>query len=409
MSDGGAQHRHLSLGETYASFTIDFYAAGTSTDKEVWTAEDKTGSTFRITADTAGIATWYADGDYKMICLTSVGGSIFTWDNVKMTSDTATLWEGNFGVSFPTAVTSNRWQQFAKVTANNELNFLGINTGTEFQTYAQPIGKGADIVSAAALTPGTDGDYFDVTGSTTITSIASLGEGTTIRLHFDGVVTLTHNATNLVLHDSTDITTIAGEELSFFEYAVGSWRMLGKSSFVIAPGSIDTLQIASNAINADKIQAGVVGLSKLGSYHGALVGKTGSQSIPNTTFTTLSFETEGYDTDDIHSVISDIGALKVPTIGGTNVSRVRLQANVRFNLGVALYGRLKFYKNNAVYTYAGSIASYTDGSNPCILNLISPVLYVIPGDDFHAVVIQTSGGAVDVLDTDTWFSMEILR
>lgn len=84
--------------------------------------------------------------------------------------------------------------------------------------------KGTDIASATALTLGTDGNYFDVTGTTTITSIGSIGIGKAARLHFDDALTLTHNATDLVLPGGVNITTAAGDEAEFVEYAAGDWR-----------------------------------------------------------------------------------------------------------------------------------------------------------------------------------------
>jgi hypothetical protein len=85
--------------------------------------------------------------------------------------------------------------------------------------------KGADIASAAELTLGTDGTYFDVTGTTTITSIASIGAGNvSIKLHFDSALTLTYHATDLILPGGANITTAAGDEAEFVEYATGDWR-----------------------------------------------------------------------------------------------------------------------------------------------------------------------------------------
>lgn len=85
--------------------------------------------------------------------------------------------------------------------------------------------KGADVASASALPILTDGNYFDVTGNTTITSINTTGKvGTVIKLHFDGVLTLTHNATDLVLPGGANITTAAGDEAEFIEYASGDYR-----------------------------------------------------------------------------------------------------------------------------------------------------------------------------------------
>lgn len=97
---------------------------------------------------------------------------------------------------------------------------LAANTFTGLQRWA----KGADVASANALTLGTDGNYFDITGTTSITSIGTLGVGTVVKLHFDGALTLTHHATDLILPGSSNITTAAGDEAEFVEYATGDWR-----------------------------------------------------------------------------------------------------------------------------------------------------------------------------------------
>jgi len=84
--------------------------------------------------------------------------------------------------------------------------------------------KGVDVASAAALTLGNDGNSFDITGTTSITSIATKGVGTMVTLHFDDVLTLTHHATDLILPTGANITTAAGDIAVFYEYASGDWR-----------------------------------------------------------------------------------------------------------------------------------------------------------------------------------------
>ena len=86
--------------------------------------------------------------------------------------------------------------------------------------------KGADVASATALTLGTDGNYYDVTGTEAITSINTLGIGTVVTLHFDAILVLTHNATDLILPGGANITTAAGDEAIFREYATGDWRCI---------------------------------------------------------------------------------------------------------------------------------------------------------------------------------------
>ncbi len=89
--------------------------------------------------------------------------------------------------------------------------------------------QGADVASAAALPVDVDGNAFDVTGTATITSLNSKGIGTHITLQFDGALTLTHHATDLILPGGANITTAAGDIAGFYEYATGDWRCLSYS------------------------------------------------------------------------------------------------------------------------------------------------------------------------------------
>ena len=97
--------------------------------------------------------------------------------------------------------------------------------------------KGADVASASALAVLTDGNYFDITGTTTVTSINTTGgAGTLIKLHFDDAVILTHHSTNLILAGAANFTTEAGDEVEFVEYDTGKYRMTGWSLAGTAPG-----------------------------------------------------------------------------------------------------------------------------------------------------------------------------
>lgn len=132
----------------------------------------------------------------------------------------------------------------AAAIANSKLNLGAISqniahsgtmshTGVVTLTKNLKLAKGADVASANALTLGTDGNYFDITGTTAITSIGTLGVGTVVKLHFDGILTFTHHATDLILPGGANITTAAGDEAELVEYASGDWRC---TSYVKASG-----------------------------------------------------------------------------------------------------------------------------------------------------------------------------
>ena len=128
--------------------------------------------------------------------------------------------------------------------------------GGDLDCYGSQIqwSKGSDVASATALPLLTDGNYFDVTGTATVTSFnATGGPGTQIKLHFDAACTLTHNS-DLILPGGANIVTAAGDEADFIEFSAGDYRC---TSYTKATGlpviyDADTLK----ADTADVLTAG---------------------------------------------------------------------------------------------------------------------------------------------------------
>ena len=85
--------------------------------------------------------------------------------------------------------------------------------------------QGSDVASATAVTLGS-GNTFTITGATTIETFSSKGVGTIVFLRFASALTLTHNATDLVLPTGANITTAANDWLIMEEYASGDWRVV---------------------------------------------------------------------------------------------------------------------------------------------------------------------------------------
>jgi len=97
------------------------------------------------------------------------------------------------------------------------------NIFTETQIWA----KGGDVASANALDLDAQaGNMWDITGTTNITSIGTIGIGTIAILQFDGALTISHNTTNLILPAGQDIITQAGDIAMFYEYASADWRLI---------------------------------------------------------------------------------------------------------------------------------------------------------------------------------------
>lgn len=75
--------------------------------------------------------------------------------------------------------------------------------------------KGGDIASASPLVIDTDGDYFDVTGTTGFAAM-TVAANRHFFLQFDGALVMTHHVTNLDLPGGANITTAAGDVGEFF-------------------------------------------------------------------------------------------------------------------------------------------------------------------------------------------------
>lgn len=90
--------------------------------------------------------------------------------------------------------------------------------------------KGTDIPSATTTDIGAaTGRYVHITGTTTITGLGTKTAGVLRIVTFDGALTLTHNATTLILPGAANIVTAAGDVATFVSEGGGNWRCVGYS------------------------------------------------------------------------------------------------------------------------------------------------------------------------------------
>jgi len=88
--------------------------------------------------------------------------------------------------------------------------------------------KGGDIASASPLVIDTDGEMFDVTGTTGFSAM-TVTIGRLFVLQFDGILTMTHGAGTLDLIGAENITTAAGDVGIFYSTAANVVRMISWS------------------------------------------------------------------------------------------------------------------------------------------------------------------------------------
>ena len=94
--------------------------------------------------------------------------------------------------------------------------------------------KGSDVASANNITLG-DGNYFDITGTTQINTIAATNwqSGSVVTLQFDGSVTVKHNTAgtgaSLLLAASLDFAATANDTLTLV-YDGSTWREISRTA-----------------------------------------------------------------------------------------------------------------------------------------------------------------------------------
>ena len=106
---------------------------------------------------------------------------------------------------------------------------LGAATGTSLVLSSKiDEAKGSDIASATTTDIGAAiGNYINITGTTTITGLGTIQAGTRRIVNFNGILTLTYNATSLILPTAANITTAAGDTATFVSLGAGNWICVG--------------------------------------------------------------------------------------------------------------------------------------------------------------------------------------
>lgn len=317
-------------GDPYSGAQLFVYEAGTSTKYTV--TKDLAGASNHanpiilnssgVVADGAGAAQaiWQAEGQaIKFVLAPSTDtdppvAAIRTFDNLQGINDatiTQSQWETgptptyvsatsftlvgdqslvfhvgrrvkstNSGGTIYSTISAVAYTSLTTVTVVNDTGTLdsgmssteyGLITavGSSISAEAAVAIQGPDIASATALPYPAYGTTSDVTGTTTITSFATSGIlGTVVYRQFDGALTLTHHATDLILPGAANITTAAGDIGVFWEYAADDWRCISYSRasggpIALLPGSVDTPELATDAVTTVKVTDANITRAKL--------------------------------------------------------------------------------------------------------------------------------------------------
>lgn len=248
---------------------------------------------------------------------------------------------------------------------NNKLTGLaaGSATGDSLrweQLFSQ--GQPANLASATTTDIGAQNTVLlNITGTTTITSFGTNYNGPRY-LRFDGVLTLTHNSTTLILPGGANITTAAGDSAIVVPNGTpaNGWRVVGyqrSDGSILLNGSVTTAKLADGVLSAD-----ATGRAKMADNFVTLAKLDSSARLLDTNRTDVASAT----TVDLTALVPNTRHINITgttTITGFTVAN-SLTYFVRFNASLTL-------TNNAnIITQTGSNIT-TQAGDTCILRAIS--------------------------------------
>lgn len=115
------------------------------------------------------------------------------------------------------------------------------------------------IASATTCDLGSkDAESLTVSGTTTITGLGTVSAGIVKRCVFSGALTLTHNATSLILPGGANITTVAGDVFFFESLGSGNWKCI--LYLPITGGAVttsNTATLTNKTLTSPNINGGV--------------------------------------------------------------------------------------------------------------------------------------------------------
>jgi hypothetical protein len=124
------------------------------------------------------------------------------------------------------------------VTIKNDADadVITIPTGTTAAVFAgnMRMTKGGDIASASPLVIDTDGNYFDVTGTTNFAAM-TVAAGNFFMLQFDGALTITHGS-GIEIPGGADLTTAAGDRLICYATAADTVEVMNVATEAASGG-----------------------------------------------------------------------------------------------------------------------------------------------------------------------------
>ena len=236
------------------------------------------------------------------------------------------------------------------------------------------------------------------------TAIATLGQDIDTAL-----VGLKGGTTGQVLSktSNTDLayTWIAQDDSNAIQNAI----VTTKGDLIAATGNATPARLGvgtnGQVLTADSTAAtGVKWATASSSFVGCALFQSAAQSIPASTYTAVTFDSESFDTDAYHSTSSNTSRITIPSGKAGKYLFVR-KINWAGAISASSYVIYKMYKNG---TDLASFGGYAMTSNGQLAVADSMIVDAAVGDYFECFVFQNTAGSASTSSGGTYFSCQYL-
>lgn len=208
---------------------------------------------------------------------------------------------------------------------------------------------------------------MNAAGSTTITVNTGLfTAGDSVIIQNIGAGTCTVTAGTATVNKATNAS------LALAQYQGGTLYFVSASSAIFFPFDVGSTATA---------------------FAGVSCYKSASQSINSATLTSITFDSEHYDTDGFHSTVTNTDRITIPAgLGG----KYLITGQCLWDAGGTGGFQMRLYKNTGVSQF-----NYTQGtSGDPLSTYVATVLDLVAGDYLRLQVYQASGSAKNAQGTD---------
>lgn len=261
----------------------------------------------------------------------------------------------------------------------------------------------SDTIASAATTDigAQEEAYLTVSGTTTITAFGTVRTGTVRFLRFSGALTLTHNATSLILPGAANITTAAGDTAVFVSEGSGNWRCLAYQRAAYAPVRNQAWELIENAALGSVASKAFANLSAYRALRitGYLIPVNDAVNLFLRTSTNNGSSFDAGGSDYVYQQVEAAGA----TLTGLQTASDAIQLNRasvgnQTSEGIGFNLNIEQFNSNTYGQFNGLINNYSAAGTFTPLTLYAARLSQTPRDaiQFRFASGNIAGGNITV-------------